>query len=172
MYLWDTNKLARSLAQGELTAETKFLYLIYSNILYAASGYLLLYFAVGPSGFTYWFELILVLIITFYGTLRCKKAFAARTDQSLIENFFIIGLPLSIKMFIFVFIAQTFIPILIGLVVRFNLKADSSYAELVVFIVNTIYQDHSLYVTVIATHWFFWRMSFHLAKIADSNSHT
>lgn len=164
MYLWNTKKLALQMASGQLSADSKFQYLIASNILFAVSGYLVWYFANSPTPteFTYWFEALLVLIITVGGTLKCREAFAPATDLSLIESFFILSLPLSIKMTLFIGIALALIPWSVGYIAASRiLESFASEAT----VLNAIHQQHSIVVMVIATSWFYWRMKYHLTRI-------
>ena len=169
MYLWNTEKLAEQIASDQLSSESKFQYLIVSNILFAIAGYLVWYFSAmpTPSEFNYWFEALLVLIITIGGTLKCKEAFSPATRLSLIESFFILSLPLSIKMNLFMAISLALIPLGFEYFAATQDMITSSNIETVVNFLNVIYLYHSIAIVLIATSWFYWSMKCHLTRIAE-----
>ena len=170
MYLWNTGELANQIASDQMSEESKFQYLLASNILFAIAGYLVWYLSDIPtsSEFTYWFEALMVLIITIGGTLKCKEAFAPAKGLSLIESFIILGLPLSIKMYLFMSISYALVPLGVEYFVATQSMVTSSNIETVVNVLNAIYLHHSIAVILIATCWFFWRMKCHLTYIAKT----
>lgn len=172
MYLWNTKNLAIAIAHNKLSADDKFYYLLISNILLAVAGYVLWSFAIGSTGFEYWFEAFLILIVTTLGTLKCKKAFGGVPSLSLIESFIILGLPLLIKFYLVLGIAHG------AAVWAFNFIETSvgfkslSSAESYLPILNGIYAIHPLVIAVAATSWFYWRMAFYLSLIAENAPNT
>jgi len=169
MYLWNTEKLAEQIASDQLSADSKFQYLLASNILFALVGYIVWYFSSipTPSEFNYWFEALLVLIITVGGTLRCKEAFAPAKGLSLIESFFILSLPLSIKIYLFMAISFAIIPLFVKYFAATDFMANLDNIDTAIDFLNAIYRHHSIAIEIGTAYWFFWRMKHHLARIVE-----
>ena len=170
MYLWNTEKLAEQIASDQLSADTKFQYLLASNILFAVVGYIVWYLSdvPTPSEFNYWLEALLILIITVGGTLKCKEAFAPAKGLSLIESFFILSLPLSIKLYLFMAISLALIPVAVEYIAATQHTIITNNIETAADFLNAIYLHHGTALEIATVIWFFWRMKHHLSRIAEA----
>lgn len=165
--LWNTNALAIALAKRQISSGDKFKYLFITNCIYAASGYVAWLFVTASSGWLFWYEGFLVLVVTYFGMLRCREGYEGATDDQLLENFVILSLPLSLKLITFTWLAH----ISVGLgtqwiVSNLTFTSESSVFPVLEFLLNAIRKFYAFLIAAIGTGVFYLRMSKHLETIS------
>lgn len=169
--LWNTNELALALAEREISSGEKFTYLLISYCMYAAVGYVAWIFVTPPSGLLFWYEGALVLIVTYVGLLRCRESYEGVSDDRLLEDCVILGVPLGVKLILFTWLAH----LLVGWGFRegmphITITSESVLFPVVSFLIAAFGKFHAFLITVIGTGLFFIRLSVHLEKIAASHA--
>lgn len=166
--LWDTNALAVALAEKRVPSGEKFKYLLISYCMYAASGYIAWLFITPPSGWLFWYEGALVLIVTYIGLLRCKESYEGAPDDRLLEYCVILGVPLSVKLILFTWLAHW----LVGWGFRegmphITITSQSALFPAVSFLITAFGRFYAFLITAIGMILFFLRLSVHLETIAS-----
>lgn len=169
--LWNTNELALALAERKIPSVEKFSYLLISYCMYTASGYVSWIFVTPSSGLLFWYEGALVLIVTYVGLLRCKESYEGVPDDRLLEDCFILGVPLGVKLIIFTWLAH----LLVGWGFRegmphITITSQSALFSVVIFLIAAFGKFYSFLIAAIGTGLFFLRLSAHLKTIANFHS--
>jgi hypothetical protein len=168
--LWDTNALALALAEKRVPSAEKFRYLLISYCMYAASGYVAWLFITPPSGWLYWYEGALVLIVTYFGLLRCKESYEGAPDDRLLEDSVILGVPLGVKLILFTWLAHWLVRWGFSEAMpHVTITSQSALFPIVSFLISAIGKFYPFLITAIGTGLFFLRLAVHLKTIAGSH---
>jgi len=166
MILWNTHALALAIADKRLSPKLKFQYLLFNYCMYSASGYFGWLFMNPPSGWLFWYEGFLVLVLTYFGLLRCQESYEGNIDDRLLENCVILGVPLGLKFILFTWLAH----LTVGKGVEWltsNLVLESnSIISLVNFLISATYRFYAFIITAVATGVYYLRLREHLGTIA------
>jgi hypothetical protein len=163
MIIWNTNRLAVAIAEKRIPSEEKFRYLLSSYCLFAVTGYVGSIFISPPGGWIFWYEALLVLVVTYFGLLRCRESYKGATDDRLLEICVILGFPLGIKLIAFTWIAH----VSVGLGFRWllshiTLTSESPFFPFVEFFLKAISQFYSFLIAAIGAALYYWRLSIHI----------
>lgn len=162
MYLWNTNRLALALANRELSAEDKFKYLLASYVMYGGATYADSLFVVGSGGWLYWYEAFMVVVLTWFGLIRCKTKYIPAHGDSLLENCVVLGLPLGLKLLLFTWAAHYSCRTALTWAVRNISLLNERGTELVPFALQASIIFYPFVIAVLGTAWYYWRLSAHL----------
>lgn len=166
IHFWNTGRLAVDLAQRKVSSEEKFYYLVANNCVWAAAGYIGSQFFVAPAGWLFWYEGLLVIIITAFGLIRCRDKYRGAIDNRLLEDCIILGVPLSLKLLAFTWLAYFgFDSFFSWLYSNLTLTEDSP-VELITFFLNGIHKFYPFLIVVIGTFIYYLRLSGHLKTVA------
>lgn len=172
LVLWNTNALALAIAKREVSPREKFRYLLFSYCMYAASGYIGWLFITPPSGWLFWYEGLLVLIVTYFGLLRCRDRYEGALDDRLLENCVMLGVPLGLKLILFTWLAHASIGWGIQWLVSNLALTDESPIEIVDFLLSAAYKFYAFLIMAIGTGVYYLRLSVHLETIASDTHGT
>ena len=167
--LWNTERLAIAIAENRVSADEKFRYLLLGNCMFIASAYIGSLFMAPPSGWIYWYEAFLAVVVTYFGLLRCRDRYEGAKEDRLLESCIILGFPLGLKLTVFTWIAH----VVTGLSMRWvvshlTLTNESPRAfAFVGFILNAIGNFHSFLIVVVGLALYYWRLSVHLSTLAS-----
>jgi hypothetical protein len=165
---WNTNALAKAIAERRVSPNEKFLYLLLGNCMYAAAGYAAWLFVTPPSGWLFWYEGLLVMIVTYFGVLRCRERYEGASDDRLLENCVMLGLPIGLKLLLFTWIAHATVGWGMQWIVTNLTLTEGSPIRLVNFLLGAIHKFYAFLITAVGTGLYYLRMSAHLETIATS----
>ena len=106
MYIWNTQELVNDIANNRLTERQKFSYYIFYCLLIAV---ILSELFMGMESTVVrdvpilWVDVIIGLIITYVGMLKCFKTNEAFDGKDSIARFMSIGIPIMIRITVFIF---------------------------------------------------------------------
>jgi hypothetical protein len=166
MILWRTSALAAALAAGRVSADQKFRYLLVLELLWVALGYLAYLLPVTSRGWLFYYEGVVVLVITGAGLVRCRQAYAPATDDRLLEHLLILSLPLTIKVTLFWWGAAWFIPFALARVAESLSVSSEPVGQAIQFFYSAVHVFTPFVAAVVAAACFWYRMSIHLATVA------
>ena len=172
LHLWNTHRLAVDLAQGKVTSDEKFVYLAFSWGIGAAAGYVGSLFVIGSAGWLYWYEGLLVSLITVFGLIRCRDKYKGAGDDRLLEHCTVLSAPLNLKYFVFTWLA--YVAVRQGLtwvMLKLSFSSEDSSVTLVTWLLNAVVTFQSFLIAVIGMLVYYLRMSTHLKTIAAETSH-
>ncbi len=171
IHLWNTNRLAVELAQGRVTTKEKFVYLAFSWTIGAAAGYIGSLFITGSAGWLYWYEGLLVSVITVFGLIRCRDKYEGAGDDRLLEHCVILSAPLNLKYFLYTWLAYVAVhQSLTWVVLKLSFTSEDSSTTFITWLLNAVVTFQSFLITVIGLLVFYLRMSVHLKTIAAVTS--
>jgi hypothetical protein len=155
IHWWHTDKLAKELAEGGVSEDQSLKYALISAVLYCEGTYYATWFGGYRSWVLLW-EILVVVAISLIGVHECFKANGGATGSHFLKRFFCLGVPVGLK----VAIAST----LLGQAVYFGFYR-------VVTQVNFrdpyfVYQLFSLFTAGAFTVLYYWRIAFHLSRVA------
>jgi hypothetical protein len=168
MYLWNTDRLALALAKQELTTEQKFHYLLLLQVVYVAAGYLAWLFVTPSAGNLFWFEGVMILVVTFYGLRRCRDRYALAPQNRFIEDYMILQVTLSLKYFGFIWLGHYVVRILFETLVPLLHVETESTAKQIDFFLGLLYNIYPFVIVLIVTAWFYLRLIHHIEAIANA----
>jgi hypothetical protein len=171
LHLWNTNRLAVDLAQGKVTSDEKFIYLVISWGIGAAAGYVGSLFVIGSAGWLFWYEGLLVSLITVFGLIRCRDKYKGAGDDRLLEHCTVLSAPLNLKFSIFTWLAYVAVhQSMTWVMSKLSFTSGDSSIALVTWILNAVATFQSFLIVVIAMLAYYLRMSAHLRTIAVESS--
>ncbi|MDO8995340.1 MAG: hypothetical protein Q7U77_01815 [Sediminibacterium sp.] len=168
MYLWNTDRLSLALANQELTNEQKFQYLLLLQLIYAAAGYLAWLFITPSTENLFWFEGLMVLVLTFYGLRRCRARYAAAPHNRFVEDCMLLQAPLALKFFGFIWLGHYAIRHLFEMLVPLLHAETESTARQIDTFLSLTYNTYPFALVLIATAWFYLRLSHHMEAVANA----
>jgi hypothetical protein len=171
--LWNTNALAKAIAERRIPPNEKFLYLLLSNCMYAAAGYAAWLFVTPPSGWLFWYEGLLVLVVTYFGLLRCRERYEGANDDRLLENCIMLGLPIGLKLLLFTWAAYAAVGWgMQWIVTHINITSSDSPTQFAVvsFLLKAVHRFHAFIITTVGTGLYYLRLSVHLETIVENSS--
>ncbi|MCE1243831.1 hypothetical protein [Oryzomicrobium sp.] len=123
-------------------------------------------FIVTPSsGWLYWYECVLVLVVTVFGLIRCREQYQEETGTRLLEAVTILGVPLGIKLIAFTWLAYAgFGRGLSWLISGIQLEPDSPRA-LIEFFIKSAYSFYPFLIPVLGVAAYYMRLATHLKTI-------
>ena len=164
--LWNTHRLASGLARNQVPPEQRFVYLVLSNVIWLSAGYIGAFVVRPSSGWLYWYEFFLVLIVTVSGLVRCRERYRGLADDRLLEACVILGVPLSIKFLLLTWLAYAAarwaLPWLF-LSGRFSLLDSGNVVDL---LMRVVFMFSPFLIATIAAAVYYLRLSTHLATVA------
>ena len=170
LILWNTPALATAIAKDQIAPDRKFQYLLVSNCMYVASGYVAWLFVSPPAGWLFWYEGLLVLVVTYFGLLRCRERSEGVSEDRLLENFVMLGVPLGLKLIAFTWLAHAFVSWSLRWIVgHLTLTSESSAFSAVAFLLNATQHFYAFLIAAIGVGIFYMRMATHLETIATNN---
>jgi len=168
MYLWNTDRLALALANQELTTDQKFQYLLLLHVLYAAAGYLAWLFVTPTADHLFWVEGLLVLVLTFYGLRRCRDRYAVAPHNRFVEDCMLLQVPLILKFFAFIWLGNYAVRRLFEALVPLLSADTESAAQRIETLLRLLYNTYPFALVLIATAWFYLRLSHHMGAVANA----
>lgn len=166
MYLWNTRRLAEALGRQELTAAEKFQYILLFHAIYVVAGYIAWLFVRSSTGWAFWFEGAIVLILTVAGLKRCRERYFIATQDRFVEDCILLQVPIAIKFFVFFWLAHVatsyflvwFLP---------TLKAET-FEEMnrVNALAKSIYNAYPFFYMFLGTALFYIRLGRHMETAA------
>lgn len=168
LILWNTKALAAAISRQQIPPKEKFQYLLFSYCMYAASGYVAWLFITPPSGWLFWYEGLLVLIVTYFGLLRCRERYEGARDDRLLENCVMLGVPLGIKLILFTWLAHASVGWGMQWLVSHLTLTDESSITLINFLLSATHKFYAFVIAAIGTGAYYLRMSTHLETIATN----
>lgn len=169
---WNTHQLAIDLSISQLSAAQRFQYLVASNVIWVFAGYAGAYFVTPPSGWLYWYECLLILVVTVFGLIRCRDRYQNNEENRLIEAVVILGVPLGIKLLLFTWAAHmAFSWGLPWALSGVTLSAESPIT-LIEFLVKATYRSYPFLISVVGVAIYYLRLVGHLQTAAGVSSDT
>lgn len=165
--LWNTQRTASALARGKITPTEKFQYLVASNLTWLGAGYVAPFIVRAPSGWLYWYECLLVLVVTVFGLIRCRDHYEGAAENRLLEAVVVLSVPLGIKFLLFTWLAHLgFARGLPWLLSGIFLTAESPIAQ-IDFLIKAIYTFYPFLIATVGALIYFFRLATHLRTIAN-----
>ncbi|MDX8385363.1 MAG: hypothetical protein R8M11_02470 [Gallionella sp.] len=162
--------MAIALAQRQVTAEEKFFYLVASYCIWLAASYIGSLIIFAPDGWLFWYEGLIVIIITAAGLIRCRDKYQGVQDDRLLEDTLILSVPLGLKFIAFTWLAYlSFNEFFNWFVLNITFDEDPS-GTLIMYVVNGTLKFYPFLITVIGTFIYFLRLSTHIKTVADGAS--
>lgn len=166
--IWNTHRIATDLAKGVMRPSEKFQYLVATNVIWVAAGYVGGFFVNASSGWLYWYECFLILVVTVFGLIRCKENYEGVADDRLLEATVILSVPLSLKFLLFTWIAHygfsRGLPVLFSSI---DTNAESNLF-LIGFLAKASYLSYPFLIAAIGSALYYFRMASHLRTIANT----
>lgn len=167
--LWNTQRTAAALARGEITPAEKFQYLVASNLTWLGAGYVGPFIVRPPSGWLYWYECLLVLVVTVFGLVRCRDHYEGAEENRLLEAVVVLSVPLGIKFLLFTWLAYLgFGRGLPWLLSGILLTAESPIAQ-IDFLIRAIYTFYPFLIASVGAIIYFFRLATHLQSVASGS---
>jgi len=166
VYLWNTHRLAEALGRQELTGADKFKYLLLNHVIYAAAGYVAWLFVRSSGGWVFWFEGAVLLAITVVGLKRCRERYASATHDRFFEDCFLLQTPLSIKYFLFFWLAHVAVSYSLVWILPMLKIETIEDANLVDHIIKSIYSIYPFFMVFVGAVLFYIRLGLHLETAA------
>lgn len=165
--LWNTHSTATALARGEIAPADKFRYLVASNLTWLSAGYVGPFIVKAPSGWLYWYECLLVLIVTVFGLSRCRDNYEGVEDDRLLEAVVVLSVPLGIKFLLFTWLAHLgFAWGLPWLLSGIRITAESPVVQ-IDFLIRAIYAFYPFLIASVGAIIYYFRLAAHLRGIAS-----
>jgi len=155
IHWWDTNTLAEELRRGEITEQQSLLYAIFSAVIATAGLYYAYWFG-GDRGWPLFLEFAAVCAISVIGLYECFKANGGNAGSHFLSRLWCLGVPLGLKLAI--------AGVMLGQAISFI--APRLTLGLLFRDPYFVYQLLSLFVAGAMTVVYYWRMAFHLARVA------
>jgi hypothetical protein len=170
--LWNTRRIAISLAQGRLTKEDKFHYLVASTVLFIMNTYVGSLFITSTGGAIFWYEGLLVLVVNVVGLIRCYETYENTSNTPLIEAVVILGVPLSIKILLLSWGLNWLCGwFLFSVVPTLSLSSEAPI-ELLNFMIEGLYKFYAFLIFVFGAAIFYLRLIKHIKLASGGESVT
>lgn len=167
IHLWNTQSTAVALARGEITPGEKFRYLVASNLTWLSAGYSGPFIITPPSGWLYWYECILVLVVTVFGLIRCRDKYEGAQEDRLLEAIVVLSVPLGIKFLLFTWLAHLgFAWGLPWLLSGIHLTPESPVVQ-INFLIKAIYAFYPFLIAAVGAMIYYFRLATHLQSVAS-----
>jgi hypothetical protein len=155
IHWWHTDRLVEELARDGVTEHESLWYAILSALIAIQSLYYAYWFG-GDRGWPLFMEFLAVCTISAIGLFECFKANGGTAGSHFLKRLWCLGVPLGLKLAI--------ASAVFGQLIYFGfpwLTGSGLFRE-----PHFVYQMASLFIAGGFTVIFYWRMAFHLARIA------
>lgn len=172
LHIWNTSRLAVALAERKLSSEQRFAYLVASNVIWVCAGYFGSLFVSPSSGWLFWYEGLLVVVVTVFGLIRCRAKYQGVADDRLLEAYVVLSVPLSVKVVGFTWLAHLGVGWgLQALVSNLHPTSESPLA-LIEFLLKAAYTFYPFLIAAFTTIFYYMRLATHLETVAAGTNGT
>lgn len=166
MYIWNTHRLAEALGREELTAAEKFQYIMLFHAIYAVAGYIAWLFVRSSTGWIFWFEAVIVLVVTVAGLKRCRERYAIAIQDRFVEDCILLQVPIAIKFFFFFWLAHVATTYSLDWLIPMLQPETYDEARRTNHLVSRLYNIYPFWLFFVATALFYIRLSHHMETAA------
>jgi len=166
MHLWDTQKLADEIVAGQVSANAKVSYFVFSAVFTIVLGY-----AAGYGSFhgswLYVYEAAVVGAVTFAGAKKVARSYLRPIDGEFFEMAYLLSVPLLVKTTLASWIAIWGGYWLISaLVPQLPVSDSAESSQALAYWVNRIWQVLPFLVGVTIALVYWYRLAHHVAYVA------
>ena len=168
MYLWNTHRLAEALGRQELTGAEKFRYILLFHAIYLVVGYIAWLFVRSSTGWAFWYEGAIALIITIAGLKHCRERYSVATQDRFVEDCILLQVPIAIKFFVFFWLAHVSTSYFFVWLLPM-LKAETlEEIDRINTLVKSIYNAYPVLYMLLGTALFYIRLGRHMETAAHA----
>jgi uncharacterized membrane protein len=154
IHIWRTERLARELLNDELTELDSMRYIIISAVVYAIASYWSLWFGESRD-WTFFFEMLMVIVITVIGVHECYKANGKERGKHFLKRYFALSVPIGVKLAIFSTAFGYWVNYAFPYIAGQGAFRDPGFVHRFVFFA----------IALAWTFTFFWRIAHHIESI-------